>query len=151
MTYKVIDYNGDVIARGLSAAEAANEILSTDSREWEIRRMEGGGWQIWSRQQVANRPWAATVVTSFAGTLEKAQQQMFEEVIARNFRHHYQAVKENKCILNGRAVDFDEAAHMMDEEIRESLHSKFDNDEQQEFMDAYVARHFAKYGEDFIL
>lgn len=88
-TYTVTDYNGGVIARGLSAAAAADEILSTDSREWEVRPMDGGGFRIWSRQQVANRPWAATGVMSFADTLVEAEAEMFAEVIAANWPRHY--------------------------------------------------------------
>ena len=47
--------------------------------------------------------------------------------------------------LNGKPVDFDAAVNLMDDEIRERLHSKFDEGQEQEFLDAYVAAHAAKY------
>lgn len=56
-TYTILDHNGFVIARGLTLADAADEIMSSDSREWDIRPLDGG-WVAWSRQQVANRGWA---------------------------------------------------------------------------------------------
>lgn len=47
--------------------------------------------------------------------------------------------------LNGKPVDFDAAVNLMDGEIRESLYSKFDEGQEQAFLDAYVAAHAAKY------
>jgi hypothetical protein len=91
-TYTVVDYNGAVIARGLTAAEAADEILSDDGREWEVRPMEGGGWRIWRRQQ--NRPWTATLVMSSADTKAEAEAEMFAEVCAARWPHHPEAMTD---------------------------------------------------------
>lgn len=52
--------------------------------------------------------------------------------------------------LNGKTIDFDAAVNLMDDEIREELHSKLAPCTDQEFMDAYVEAHAAKFeGEEF--
>ena len=51
--------------------------------------------------------------------------------------------------INDKSRDFDAAVMLMDDEIREDLHSKMAPCDEQEFMDAYCAAHKAKYGEDF--
>ena len=55
----------------------------------------------------------------------------------------------NKVLLNGYEVDFDAAVNMMDVEIREALHNELAPCTEQEFMDAYVKAHEAKYNEQF--
>lgn len=52
-------------------------------------------------------------------------------------------------MLNGYMVDFDEAVNLMDDEIREAVHADIAPCTDQEFMDEYVKRHEAKYGETF--
>lgn len=52
--------------------------------------------------------------------------------------------------LNGKTIDFDAAVNLMDDEIREDLHNKMAPCTDQEFLDAYVQAHAAKFdGEDF--
>jgi hypothetical protein len=52
-------------------------------------------------------------------------------------------------MLNGHEQRFDAVVNMMDDEIREALHSEGIEDPQA-FVDAYIARHAAKYnGEQF--
>ena len=52
--------------------------------------------------------------------------------------------------LNGKTIDFDAAVNLMDDENREDLHNKMAPCTDQEFMDAYVEAHAAKYdGEQF--
>lgn len=52
--------------------------------------------------------------------------------------------------LNGKTIDFDAAVNLMDDEIREDLHNKMAPCTDQEFLDAYVQAHAAKYdGEEF--
>ena len=52
--------------------------------------------------------------------------------------------------LNGKTIDFDAAVNLMDDEIREDLHSKMAPCSDQAFLDAYVEAHAAKYdGEEF--
>lgn len=49
----------------------------------------------------------------------------------------------------GHTVWFDSAVVLMDDDIRESLHSKgFDDD--QAFFDAYCQAHVLKYDEEFL-
>lgn len=52
---------------------------------------------------------------------------------------------------NGQDVDFDGAAMLMDDDIREELHSSITPCSNQEFMDAYCKAHFAKFGEEFVV
>ena len=54
-----------------------------------------------------------------------------------------------KVLLNNHEVDFDAAVNMMDDEIREELHNELAPCTDQEFMDAYVEAHEAKYNEQF--
>jgi len=90
-TYTVTDRSGNVIERGLTLSHAAHEILSTDGREWDIRPIDGGGWCLWARHQVANRPWAETTVWSFAASPEAAEADIFGQVITACWPGHYEA------------------------------------------------------------
>ena len=51
--------------------------------------------------------------------------------------------------LNGSMVDYEACVSMMDDDIREQLHRELAPCTNQEFLDAYVDKHFEKYGEDF--
>lgn len=55
----------------------------------------------------------------------------------------------SKVLVNGYEVEFDVMVNMMDDEIREKLHNKLAPCTDQEFVDAYVEAHEAKYGEQF--
>ena len=48
---------------------------------------------------------------------------------------------------NGVAIDFDAAVRLMDDEIRERLHSEMAPCEEQRFFSAYEKAHEEKYGE----
>ena len=50
--------------------------------------------------------------------------------------------------LNGKTIDFDAAVNLMDDEIRENLHNKMAPCTDQEFMDAYVQAHAAKFDDE---
>jgi len=53
-------------------------------------------------------------------------------------------------MINGQAVDFNVIVNLMDDDIRENLHSLgFSNN--QQFVDAYVEEHKNKYNEEFIV
>ena len=93
-TYTVIDTDGEAIARHLTAAEAAHIILVDDGRDYEIRPTNDGGFLLWSRQQVANRPWAKTIVYSFADTLEEAEAEIFAAVIRAHWPRHPTAMTD---------------------------------------------------------
>ncbi len=57
-----------------------------------------------------------------------------------------------KVTLNNCEVDFEACVMLMDDEIREALHSEMAPCTEQEFLDAYVERHAEKYnGEQFQL
>ena len=51
--------------------------------------------------------------------------------------------------LNGRPVDFDACVNLMDDDLREEVHSSFEYDSDQEFLDLYMLRHFESFGEVF--
>lgn len=52
-------------------------------------------------------------------------------------------------ILNDRTIDFDAAVMLMDDEIREDIHSKMAPCTDQALIDAYVSAHEDKYGGEF--
>lgn len=54
-----------------------------------------------------------------------------------------------KVFINSNFVDFDSMVVLMDDEIREELHSLLAPCTEQEFADAYVEAHFRKYNEHF--
>lgn len=54
-----------------------------------------------------------------------------------------------KVILNGFEVDFEAAVELMDDEIREEIHAELSPCTEQEFMNEYVKRHYAKYNDFF--
>jgi hypothetical protein len=94
-TYTIIDGEGEVLDRGVSLSEAADAIMTSDSREWEIRADTDGGFTAWNRQQVANRPWAATAIYSFAATREEAEHEICEKiVIAERWAGHCEAMTD---------------------------------------------------------
>lgn len=48
-------------------------------------------------------------------------------------------------------INFEAAAILMDDELREELHNDIAPCTEQEFFDAYCERHLVKYGEDWEL
>ena len=49
---------------------------------------------------------------------------------------------------NGRAIDYEAAVNLMDDDLREELHAEgIDND--QEFLERYAKLHSERFGEDF--
>lgn len=50
---------------------------------------------------------------------------------------------------NGNEIYYDAAVNLMDNEIREKLHSEIAPCTEQEFFEAYCADHLKKYGEEF--
>ena len=49
----------------------------------------------------------------------------------------------------GTEIDFDAAVNLMDDEIRETIHSELVPCTEQEFFSAYEKAHAAKYGEEW--
>lgn len=50
---------------------------------------------------------------------------------------------------DGRTVNYAAAVELMDDDLREQLHMELAPCTNQEFFDAYVKAHAAKYGEKF--
>jgi len=81
MLYAVVDQSGDLIARDLTTEQAAHEILTVDGQEYEIRPDSAGEyWTMWGRQQVANKPWTATLIGTY-GTEDEARAEIFAHVV----------------------------------------------------------------------
>jgi small nuclear ribonucleoprotein (snRNP)-like protein len=65
------------------------------------------------------------------------------------------AIMSTKVIVHGQLVDFDAAVNLMDDDLREHLHSTVadydDGDPQwyQHFINCYEVAHAEKFGEDF--
>lgn len=51
--------------------------------------------------------------------------------------------------LRGYSVDFNVCEQLMDDEIREKLHSEIGGCTEQEFLNAYCEEHEKKYGREF--
>lgn len=58
-------------------------------------------------------------------------------------------IEDQVVEMYGRWVYYNAAENMMDDEIREELHNELAPCTNQEFMDAYLARHLTKYQEQF--
>jgi hypothetical protein len=89
-TYTVIDNgSGEAIATGLTAADAAAEVLTSDSQEFDIRpAADGNGFELWTRQQVANKGWTRTVMYSIEAARAAAEAEIFAKVIAADWPRH---------------------------------------------------------------
>ena len=51
--------------------------------------------------------------------------------------------------INNQAVDFDGAVALMDDDLREAVHSAFIEGTEQDFADMYAAAHKARFGSVF--
>ena len=58
---------------------------------------------------------------------------------------------KNMVNVNGTEVSMDAAIMLMDDDIREAIHSDIAPCTEQEFVDEYCKRHLEKYGEDFVV
>lgn len=56
-----------------------------------------------------------------------------------------------KIIFNGMITDMDTLAEYMDQDIREALHAELAPCTPEKFLEAYIAAHKEKYGEDFTI
>lgn len=55
-----------------------------------------------------------------------------------------------KTVKGIHAMDYKAAEMLMDDDIREELHTKLAPCTSEEFLEAYKKAHFEKYGEEFI-
>lgn len=83
-SYIVRSAHGDVIDTNLTAREAAQIILNHDGQDYEIRQ-NGESYELWYRQQVANKGWTRTVISSYAATEAAAEDEIFAEVLTSSF------------------------------------------------------------------
>jgi hypothetical protein len=97
-TYTVIDRNsGEKIDGGLTAAEAARIVLTDDSQEYDIRPSEDGeGFDLWCRQQVANKGWTKTVIWSISSDRDEAEAEIFAKVIAADWSRHPEVLTDKQ-------------------------------------------------------
>ena len=92
--YTVARSDGEQREYNLTLAEAARAILQHDGGDYEIRRrpigrmsVDGEGFDLWTRQQVANIPWRKTIFYSpLANDYDAAETDIFERVIAASRR-----------------------------------------------------------------
>ncbi len=59
--------------------------------------------------------------------------------------------KMAKVMLRDKEIDFDVVVELMDEDIRDRLHTTMDPCSNQQFMDAYAKAHADKYNEEFVV
>lgn len=94
-TYTVLSRDGEVIERGLSGVDAAREILTSDGRQFDIRHADGL-WTLWSCQEVANRRWTQTALSSARPSLKQAEDDIFEQTLSASWLGHYEAVTDKQ-------------------------------------------------------
>ena len=95
-TYTILTGEGEMIATGLSLRDAAAEVLTSDSREFDIRS-DDGVFTVWIRQQAANSPWTATHFVSFAPAREDAEREIFTDVVnCEQMRGHSEAITDEQ-------------------------------------------------------
>ena len=113
MTYTVLTHNGDLIDTGLTADEAARAILTYDGCDFELRPIEDGGFALWSRQQVANKPWQKSLILwSIAENEKEAEADIFVKVLKHSseWRHSPYAITDESY-----AADLADAEESEDE------------------------------------
>ncbi len=96
-SFTVIDYNGEALGRHLTVPEAASIILNHDGADYEIREGEWQGskiFELWTRKQVANKPWTKTGMFSFADTRAEAEAEIFGQVCITRWPHHPEAIPD---------------------------------------------------------
>lgn len=97
-TYTVLNRDtGEVIDRGVDLAEAAHIVLTDDGRSYEIRRtLDGEGFDLWTRHQVANQGWSPVPFFSFADDIAAAEEEIFAQVIAAGWDRHPQVLTDEE-------------------------------------------------------
>ena len=97
-TYTILSGEGEMIETGLSLRDAADEVLTSGSREYGIRPdTHGPGFELWVRPHVANRPWAVTQFFSIEIDREAAELAIFEKVVTSGrFPGHNEAITDEE-------------------------------------------------------
>jgi transglutaminase-like putative cysteine protease len=86
-TYTITRSSGEVLDRGLTAEQAAIEIMSYDGHEFEIRPEPDRGFRLWTSEYSRNstlggRPLTESVIFSLAANEADARAEIYAEVIA---------------------------------------------------------------------
>lgn len=76
--YTVLSGMGEHIESGLTAAEAGRALLQHDGADYEVRRRDDGGYQLFWRRN--NAPWSSTFEFSFADDADAAETEILEGV-----------------------------------------------------------------------
>ena len=110
-TYAVIDRHGETKGTDLSARDAAEIVLYDDGQDYEIRS-DALRSELWTRQEVANRPWQRTTVTSYDADERRAADDIFTQVLKRGltwggFTVH--TMDQHRKMLADLAADGDDA------------------------------------------
>jgi hypothetical protein len=96
-TYTILSGEGEMIDTGLSLRDAAHEVLTSDSRSYEVREDKDGGFTLWNRQQVANRGWEATRFFSIKTDRTEAEDEIFAAVVtSERFAGHCEAIADEQ-------------------------------------------------------
>lgn len=78
--YTVAREDGNSRQTDLTAAEAADAILSHDGGQWDIRAAnDGNGFELWSKAM--NRDWTKTVIFSLESDKQKATKEIVQAVV----------------------------------------------------------------------
>lgn len=85
-TYTIANFRNDNVQSGLSARNAADELLSHDGAEYEVRaEADGTGFTLWDRKPNAGKPWARTVIYSVEADRAAAETEIFTKVIQSGY------------------------------------------------------------------
>lgn len=94
--------NGNEPIRGLSLADAAQELLLSDGHDYEIRAEPDGGFTLWLTQFSRNstlggKPMVRSRFFSTADTMADAEKELFGKVVRAEWRG-YKAVADEDYI-----------------------------------------------------
>lgn len=85
--YTVMRQDGENREYKLTLEDAARRILQDDGCEYDIRPTDGGGFDLWSRQEVANVKWHKTQWYSVEDDLTLAEIDIFKKVVNDSGAH----------------------------------------------------------------
>lgn len=87
--YTIINKSGIVVATDATAAQVARGLLGHDGHEWEIRRADGGGFDLWisnfSRNSSCFNGLTRSVIFSLKNNETEAEADIFQRVVDSGF------------------------------------------------------------------
>lgn len=142
--FDIIDAGGNVLEESLTMMEAADAIMRSDGREWELRPHKAGGFVAWSRQQVANRPWAEVSPLYSAESDEGAALADISRqiVTAERWPGHDEAVNRERRIAGEANIAREAFADADKDELRQAVRCHFNCEDVDidEAGDVWIAR-----------